>query len=210
MTDTDILLKNKKMNTKRLLSYGFVKKEENYIYSEKLINGQLEMTVIITKTGKLSAEIRDTASKELYIVHKVSGSYGGFVGKVREEHIRILNDIIKNCFDNDTFKSEYSKLVIRYVKDICVTWLLVRFQSVGKPDVLSTYPVFFRYGAYSVSLVKDNFLPAYVADKGFLVLAEDQAVSSGQHSVKFKFFRCKAGNAWEGTDADGYNFCFRF
>ncbi len=117
MTDTDILLKNKKMNAKLLLSYGFVKKEENYIYSEKLINGQLEMTVIITKAGKLSAEIRDTASKELYIVHKVSGSYGGFVGKVREEHIRILNDIIKNCFDNDTFKSEYSKLVIRYVKE---------------------------------------------------------------------------------------------
>ena len=28
MTDTDILLKNKKMNTKRLLSYGFGKKEE--------------------------------------------------------------------------------------------------------------------------------------------------------------------------------------
>ena len=117
MTDTDILLKNKKMNAKRLLSYGFIKKEENYIYSEKLINGQLEMTVIITKAGKLSAEIRDPASKELYIVHKVSGSYGGFVGKVREEHIRILNDIIKNCFDNDTFKSEYSKLVIRYVKE---------------------------------------------------------------------------------------------
>ena len=116
MTDTDILLKNKKMNTKRLLSYGFVKKEENYIYSEKLINGQLEMTVIITKDGKLSAEIRDTSSKELYIVHKVSGSYGGFVGKVREEYIRILNDIIENCFDNDTFKSEYSKLVIEYVR----------------------------------------------------------------------------------------------
>ena len=78
------------------------------------------------------------------------------------------------------------------------------------PDVLSADPVFFRYGVDSVSLVKDHFLPAYITDKCFLVLAEDQAVSSGEHSVKFKFFRCKAGNAWEGTDADGYNFCFRF
>lgn len=56
------------------------------------------MTVIITEAGKLSTEIRDTLSKELYIVHKVSNSYGGFVGKVREEHNRILNDIIKKLF----------------------------------------------------------------------------------------------------------------
>ena len=116
MTDTDILFKNKKADIKRLLSYGFIKREKNYIYSAKLVNDQLEMTVIITETGKLSTEIRDTLSKELYIVHKVSNSYGGFVGKVREEHNRILSDIIKNCFDNDTFKSEYSKLVIEYVR----------------------------------------------------------------------------------------------
>ena len=107
MTDTDILFKNKKADIKQLLSYGFIKREKNYIYSAKLVNDQLEMTVIITETGKLSTEIRDTLSKELYIVHKVSNSYGGFVGKVREEHNRILSDIIKNCFDNDTFKSEY-------------------------------------------------------------------------------------------------------
>lgn len=116
MTDPDILVKNKKMNIKRLLSYGFIKKEEDYIYSAGLLNGQFEMTVIITKSGKLSSEIRDSVSKELYIIHKVSTSYGGFVGKVREEHNKILYDIIENCFDNDTFKSEYSKLVIEYVR----------------------------------------------------------------------------------------------
>ena len=116
MTDTDILIKNKKADTKRLLAYGFIKKEKKYVYSAKLVNDQLEMTVIITETGKLSTEIRDTLSKELYIIHKVSNSSGGFVGKVREEHNRILHDIIKNCFDNDTFKNEYSKLVIDYVR----------------------------------------------------------------------------------------------
>ena len=116
MTDTDILIKNKKPDIKRLLSYGFVKSEKNYVYSAKVVNDQFEMTVIITKDGKLSTKIRDTLSKELYIIHKVSNSSGGFVGKVREEHDRILHDIIKNCFDNDTFKSEYSKLVIEYVR----------------------------------------------------------------------------------------------
>ena len=116
MTDTDILIKNKKPDIKRLLSYGFVKSEKNYVYSPKVVNDQFEMTVIITKDGKLSTKIRDTLSKELYIVHKVSNSYGGFVGKVRDEHDRILSDIIKNCFDNDTFKNEYSKLVIDYVR----------------------------------------------------------------------------------------------
>ena len=54
MTDTDILIKNKKPDIKRLLSYGFVKSEKNYVYSAKVVNDQFEMTVIITKDGKLS------------------------------------------------------------------------------------------------------------------------------------------------------------
>ena len=75
------------------------------------------MTVIITKDGKMTSEIRDSFSEEIYIIHKVSNSNGVFVGKVREEHNRIIADIIENCFERDIFKSEYSKKVIQYIKE---------------------------------------------------------------------------------------------
>lgn len=117
MKDTDYFIKNKKINIDRLLSFGFVKKGKNYIYSAGLINGQLEMTVTITKDGKLSTEIKDTLSGELYILHKVSNSHGVFVGKVREEYNSILSAVIENCFESDVFKSGYSKKVIQYVKE---------------------------------------------------------------------------------------------
>ena len=117
MTGTDILPKNRKINTGRILSFGFTEREKDYIYCTGLINGQLKMTVIITKDGKMTSEIRDSFSEEIYIIHKVSNSNGVFVGKVREEHNRIIADIIENCFERDIFKSEYSKKVIQYIKE---------------------------------------------------------------------------------------------
>lgn len=117
MINTESLFKNKKLNPEQIIAYGFTKRKDDYIYSSELINGQLKMMVIITKTGKVSTEIKDILSGEAYIIHQVSALHGGFVGKVREEYDRILNDIAKKCFESDIFKSEYSKQVIQYIRE---------------------------------------------------------------------------------------------
>ena len=117
MTTTESLFKNRKLNPARIVTYGFTEKKDGYVYSAELINGQLEMTVSVTKTGKVSAKITDIVTKEEYIIHQVSDLYGGFVGKVREEYDRILNDIAGKCFETDVFKSEYSRQVIQYIRD---------------------------------------------------------------------------------------------
>lgn len=117
MTDIDTLFKNRSVKFDRLLPFGFVKQEDAYIYSADLVSGQFKMTVTVTKEGKVSAEVIDGFSNEHYVLHRVSGASGAFVGTVREEYERLLAAIAEACFEPDAFKSEGARKVIRYVRE---------------------------------------------------------------------------------------------
>ncbi|GAA5787419.1 MmcQ/YjbR family DNA-binding protein [Chitiniphilus shinanonensis] len=117
MKDIDHLFKNRKLNPARLAPFGFVPTGSGHTYSTDLLDGQFEMTVTIARDGKISAEVLDNASREPYVLHRVSDATGAFVGKVREEYQGVLDRIVEACFERDVFKSEYAKQVIRYVRE---------------------------------------------------------------------------------------------
>lgn len=117
MADMDDLLKNRKIKTEKLLSFGFYENESGYTYSTGLADGQLEMIVAVTKEGKVSAEVIDLSAKEHYVLHRVPGATGSFVGSVREEYERVLAAIVNDCFEPDVFKSEGARRVISYVRE---------------------------------------------------------------------------------------------
>ncbi len=112
----DVLFKNRKINTDRLHPFGFSPTKSGHSYSTDLLNGQFQMTVNITKGGKVSADVMDSSSQEIYVLHRVPGAAGAFVGKVREEYEGILKKIAEACFEPDVFKNEYAKQVIQYVR----------------------------------------------------------------------------------------------
>jgi len=117
MVDIDDLLKNRKIKTSQLVPFGFYENENGYIYSIGLVDNQFEMIVTITREGKVSAEVIDLSSKERYILHRISGASGSFVGRIREEYERVLASIANDCFEPDVFKSEGARQVIRYVRE---------------------------------------------------------------------------------------------
>ncbi|MCL2615878.1 MAG: MmcQ/YjbR family DNA-binding protein [Dehalococcoidia bacterium] len=117
MSDIDDLLINRKAVTCRLLSFGFCKSEKGYIYATHLADGQLEMRVTITNDAKVSAEVSDISLKERYVLHRVPGASGAFVGKVREEYEQVLAAIANDCFEPDVFKSKCAKQIIRHVRE---------------------------------------------------------------------------------------------
>ncbi len=116
MADIDTLFKHRKMNHERLLLFGFLENKSVYFYSASLFDGQFKMTVTVTKDGKVTTEVIDSFSKEAYILHRISGAQGAFVGTVREEYAAILAAIADACFEPDVFKSEGARQVIQYVK----------------------------------------------------------------------------------------------
>lgn len=114
---TEVMFKNRKSNTAKLLSFGFCEHGGDYSYSTKLIGGQMTLKIIISPHGKISTEVIDNELMEEYRLHLVSDAVGSFVGQVKMEYEAILEDISAKCFDADVFKSEQAKAVIAYVRD---------------------------------------------------------------------------------------------
>lgn len=116
MRNLDNELKNKKIDYKKLLNYGFIKDNKKYIYKTQIIDGQFEITVEV-QDNKVTSKLIDLFNEEEYILVDIPESTGKFVGKVREEYENILNDIIVKCTNRDTFKNSQTKEIIKYVKE---------------------------------------------------------------------------------------------
>lgn len=117
MTDMDALFLRRKVNIPQLRAFGFAKEAGVHSYAATLLDGLFAMTVTVTSEGTVSADVVETASGEKYVLHRVSGATGAFVGQIREEYERVLTRIAEACFEPDVFKSEGARRVIQYVRD---------------------------------------------------------------------------------------------
>ena len=104
----------KEINEEKLLGFGFVKCEKGFAYTKDIPDIQMTARVEISE-GKLTTRLTDNFSGEEYVLHRVPSAVGSFVGLVRECHEKLLDDILKNCFDSDVFSEEQSKEIIDYV-----------------------------------------------------------------------------------------------
>lgn len=111
---TEKLFIHKTPNAKKLISYGFSKNDDGYIYSCHILNDQMVLYVTVLKNGDVKTKLIDVLSNEEYILHLVKNAVGSFIGEVRSEYDRVLADISNNCFDNEIFKFDQSKRVISY------------------------------------------------------------------------------------------------
>lgn len=114
---TDILFARKKPNAERLLSFGFERQDNGYIYATSLMDGQFQLMVSLSDTGAINTVLTETASGEEYVLHRIPGASGAFVGRVKEEYETVLQTISEKCFDPDVFKSDIAQQVIQYVKN---------------------------------------------------------------------------------------------
>lgn len=113
----EITAKNRKVNTAKLLSFGFVEHNGYYRYSSSLVGGQMTLNIAISHDGKIHAEVIDNELMEEYRLHLVSDAVGSFVGQIKTEYAAILEEVFTKCFDVDVFKSEQAKEVIYYVRN---------------------------------------------------------------------------------------------
>lgn len=109
-------LKNKIIDFNKLLQYGFINQDNQYIFKTKIYNQQFEMIVCFSEEQSISKLI-DIANEDEYILVDVQDSTGEFVGKVREEYENKLQDIIEKCTNPNVFKSEQAKEIIKYIKE---------------------------------------------------------------------------------------------
>ena len=107
----------RKVNTAKLLAYGFTEKENAYHCSVKILEGQFDLQVFIAWEGKVTTQVIETATNEEYTLYRVETAVGSYVGEVRAACETVLMDIFKNCYEPDIFHSEQALAMIGYVRE---------------------------------------------------------------------------------------------
>lgn len=116
MRNLNSKLKNRKINHKELVKYGFQKENKKYIYKTKIQNNQFEVNVILSDERNY-AKLIDLENDTEFIPVDIETSNGKFVGELRQEYDKIIDDIISKCTSKEAFKSKQAKEVIRYIEE---------------------------------------------------------------------------------------------
>lgn len=111
----EIEIKKGKINTDLLLSYGFTKYKDGFIYSDNIMNGQMKLCFFVLN-NKLYSEISDEFGEE-YTLHLNESADGEFVGQVKFEYESKVNEILVAILEHKIFKSEQAKYIIDYISD---------------------------------------------------------------------------------------------
>ena len=133
-----MIFKNKHPNRAKLLSIGFSVDGEAFMRREAFPNG-FTLTITI-KGGEVTTHLAD-ADGEPYTLHLVEGASGSFVGTVKAEYERVLQDVAARCFEDEPFKFAQTLRLIKHLRE--------RFD--GAPEFLWE-----KFPSYAVFRREDN------------------------------------------------------
>ena len=117
MREVKDFIKDKKIDLKRLEKFGFKLKDNSYYYDIFLLNNQFKMTVKINLDNSIFTEIIDVETNETYVLHLLEERRNGYSEKVYRAYSKVLEKIKKECFEDEIFKTDYTKEVVDYVKN---------------------------------------------------------------------------------------------
>ena len=109
-------IKDKKIDLKKLKEFGFKLIDNSYYYHTFLLKNQFKMTVKINLDNSIFTEIIDTETNEPYVLYLIENR-SGYSEKVYKEYSKVLEKIKKKCFEDEIFKTNYTKEIIAYVKN---------------------------------------------------------------------------------------------
>ena len=134
------IFERKSVIESELISYGFMKTEQGFLYNKDFLNGSFKAQILISSDGKVRGKVIDNATDEEYILIHVENQTGAYVAKVRTAYTAILKNIASKCFRSNPFLKPQSNRLTYSIER--------KYQE--KPDYpfskLPTYGVF-RYPA---------------------------------------------------------------
>ena len=103
----EISFYHKKINTEKLLLFGFAASDAGYLYKTDLLNGQFELQLSVTGENKAVARLMEKAFGEEYTLHLIADAAGAFVGSVRKAYQAVIADFLASCCasSSDTSKT---------------------------------------------------------------------------------------------------------
>lgn len=114
MIEEDIF-KYYKVDFDKLIDYGFIRKEDYFIYTKLFMNDKFIAVIKIKDNGKVFGYVIDNDTHEEYYSIRIKDNVGKYVGKVIFEYEKILIDIRDNCFDNEYFMFSQTNRITKYI-----------------------------------------------------------------------------------------------
>ncbi len=108
-------LKNRTIDYEKLIKYGFIKDNNVYTYKTPIYHNQFKVNIFFSEEKQYSKLI-DIENNEEYALVDIEDSAGEFIGKLKEEYERIIEDVITNCTNKEIFKSSQAINIINYIK----------------------------------------------------------------------------------------------
>ena len=128
------VFKKYKLKKDKLISYGFKKENEMYKYSKTFMNDTFKADICIDKNGGVSGRVIEIELDEEYTNFRMENSVGEFVNNVREEYIKILQDIANNCCDKEEFIFEQTNRITSLINEkykVSPEFLWEKFPGIG-------------------------------------------------------------------------------
>lgn len=108
------LIKGKKLNTEKLLAYGFKKEGGHYRYTLAIMSGEFRLTVDVDEKGSLDTNLKESETGENYVLYKTH-AVGEYIGAVRSAVNERLQAIVDACYDASVFRFPQTLRLIDYV-----------------------------------------------------------------------------------------------
>lgn len=115
----DEIFKKSSLDFKKLIAYGFVQKNDKYLYSKPILDNTFRIDIEVDKKGKVKGKVYDLSFNEEYINHRIEKQTGEFVSTIREFFINTLMDIKDKCAITSYFVSNQANRLAKYIKN---TW----------------------------------------------------------------------------------------
>ncbi len=97
------VFKKTKIDYAKLESYGFSKINNVFVLERFFMGGAFKAIIKISPRSEIVGKVWDTECDEEYLLLHVESENTGFVLKVRNEYVRILQDIREHCCLNNYF-----------------------------------------------------------------------------------------------------------
>ena len=113
----DDVFKKRKLDKDKLITYGFVKEKNTYKYSKLIMDNSFRVDITIDSKSKVIGKVYDLDGDYEYTNFRLENVKGDFVNRVKEEFLKVLEDIADNCFTKEYFIYQQSNEVSNLIKE---------------------------------------------------------------------------------------------
>ncbi len=117
MSIEETIFKKMLLNKEKLEQYGFKKEKDVYKYSKKFMHNNFRADICIYSDGNVKGKVYDLEMNEEYTNFRIEDAIGEFVNTIKEEYIRILEDIANSCYEKEYFIYDQSNRIAKFIKE---------------------------------------------------------------------------------------------